>query len=152
MSGGVVAKDELGGWRSLDPELLRANGHSAIGADSDGRTQTPDERPPRAAWDRTQDAALFLLSQVPGLLRFHLQFAVNFVLIAVQAQVVDMRVGLVNLADAFAGEVSWQALLPEEMTSFHLALGLRGRSVTETDAVEVQGLAQLGERFGFVGA
>ena len=142
---------QLGGGRSLDPEELGSDGHTAIRTDFDRSAHAPDEGPPRAARDGTQDAAFLLLSTVPGLLGFHLEFAVNFVLVAMAAQVLDMGVGLVNVSDLFTGEVSGQALLPEEVTAFDFALGLWGWGVTEADAVEVQGLAELGQGLRVMG-
>ena len=57
-------------------------------------------------------------------------------------------VGLVNVGDLFTGEVSGQAFLPEEVTAFDFAFGLRGWGVTKADAVEVQSLTQLGQSVG----
>ena len=136
---------ELSGGRRLDPEELGADGHTAIRADFDGRALAPDEGPPGAARDGTQDAAFLFMSTVPGLLGFHLKFAVSFVLVAMEAQVLDMGVGLIDVRDLFTGEVSGQALLPEKVTAFDFALGLWGWGVTEADAIEVQGLAELGQ-------
>ena len=146
-----MTEDQLRGGRSLDPEELGADGHAAIGADFDGRAHAPDEGPPGAARDGTQDAAFLLVSPVPGLLGFHLEFAVNFVLVPMEAQGLDMGIGLVDVRDLFTGEVSGQALLPEEVTAFDFALGLWGWRVTETDAVEVQGLAELGQGMRVMG-
>lgn len=151
MPGGVVTEDELGGGSGLDAEELRAYRHAPIRADFDGGAHTPDEGPPGATRDGAQDAALLFLSQVPSVLRFHLEFTVNLVPVAMEAQVLDMRVGLVDVGDLFAGEVSGQALLPEEVAAFDFAFGLRGWSVAETDAIEMQGPAQLGQGLGVMG-
>lgn len=147
----MVTEYEPSGGRSLDPEELGADGHTAIRADFDGRALAPDEGPPGAARDGTQDAAFLLLSTVPGLLGFHLKFAVSFVLVAMAAQVLDMGVGLIDVRDLFTGEVSGQALLPEKVTAFDFALGLWGWGVTEADAIEVQGLAELGQGIRVMG-
>ena len=69
----------------------------------------------------------------------------NLVLVAMSALVLAMGVGLIDVGDLFTGEVSGQALLPEEVTAFDFALGLWGWGVAEADAIEVQGLAQLGQ-------
>lgn len=136
---------ELRGGRCLDSEELGADGHTAIRADFDGSALAPDEGPPGAARNGTQDAAFLLLSAIPGLLGFHLKFAVYFVLVTMQAQVLDMGVGLIDIDDLFTGKVSGQALLPEKVTTFDFALSLWGWGVTEADAIEVQGLAELGQ-------
>lgn len=140
-----MTEDQLGGGWRLDPEELGADGHTAIRTDFDGSALAPDERPPGTARDGTQDAAFLPLSTVPGLLGFHLKFAVNLVLVAMPAQVLDMGVGLIDVGDLFTGKVRGQALLPEKVTAFDFALGLWGWSVTEADAIEVQGLAKLGQ-------
>ena len=106
MPRGVVTKDQLGSGSGLDAEELSADRHAPIRADLDGSAEAPDERPPSAARDRTQNAAFLLLSQAPSPLGFHLEFAVNFVLVAMPAQVLDMGVGLIDVGDLFTGEVS----------------------------------------------
>src|ERR1019366_5304813 len=106
MPRGVVTEDQLGSGSGLDAEELSADRHTPIRADLDGSAEAPDERPPSAARDRTQNAAFLLLSQVPSPLGFHLEFAVNFVLVAMPAQVLDMGVGLIDVGDRFTGEVS----------------------------------------------
>lgn len=151
MTGRVVAEDELGGGRGLDTEELSADRHASIGADFDRGPHAPDEGPPVTARDGTQDAAFLLLGQIPGALRFHVQFPVNLVLVAMKAQVPDVKVGLVDVGDLFTGEVSGQALLPEEVAAFDFAFGLRGWGIAETDAIEVQCLAQLGQGMGIMG-
>ena len=146
-----MTEDQLGAGTGLDAEVLGADGHAAVRADSDGSAHTPNERPPGAARDGTEDAPFLLLSQVPRLLGFHFEFPVDFVFVAMKPQVVDMGVGLIDVGDVFTGEVSGQALLPEEVTPFDFTFGLWGWSVTEADAVEVQSLAQLGEGLGLMG-
>ena len=108
---------QFGAGRRLDSEELGTSGHTALRADFDGSALTPDKGPPGAARNGTQDAAFPPLSAVPGLLGFHLKLAVNLVLVAMQAQVLDMEVGLINVRDLFTGKVSGQALLPEEVTA-----------------------------------
>jgi hypothetical protein len=85
------------------------------------------------------------LSQLPSLLSFHPKFKLDFVLVAMEAKVLDMRISLLDIGDAFTGEAGGQALLPEEVTAFDFAFGLRGWRVAKADAVEVQSLAQLGQ-------
>src|ERR1039457_5108743 len=101
----MVTEYEPSGGRSLDPEELGADGHTAIRADFDGSALAPDEGPPGAARDGTQDAAFLLLSTVPGLLGFHLKFAVSFVSVAMAAQVLDMGVGLKPRSEEHTSEL-----------------------------------------------
>jgi len=140
-----MAEDEFGAGSSHYAQELRADGNAAVSGDLDGRTHAPDEGPPGAARNRAEGGAVFFLSQPPGLLRFHAKFAVDFMLVAMEAKVLDMGVGLIEVGDVFAGEVGGQTLLPEEVTAFDFAFGLRGRGVAETGAVEVQSLTQLGQ-------
>lgn len=65
--------------------------------------------------------------------------------VAMEAQGLDVRIGLIEVGDGFAGEVGGQALLPELVFALDLAFGLGGGSVTEGDAVEMQGPAELGQ-------
>ncbi len=106
VSGGVMTDNELCTGRDFYRHLLGPNWHPALRADANRSAQAPDKGPPRAGWDRPQDSAFLFFGQIAGLLRFHLQFAVKFVLITVQAQVADMGVGLVHVEDVLAGEVS----------------------------------------------
>ena len=101
-----MTENQFGGGRSLDAQELGSDGHASIRADPDGRVQAPNERPPGAAWNGTQDVALVPLGQIPSLLGFHLELAVNFVLVSVKAQILDMVVSLVDVGDLFTGEVS----------------------------------------------
>ena len=105
MPGGMVTEDQLGRGSGLDAEdqgkidaaMIELDGTSA---------QAPDERPPGAVGGGTQNAAVLFLSQVPSSLGFHVEFAVNFVLVAMAAQLLDMGVGLIDVGDLFTGEVS----------------------------------------------
>lgn len=63
----------------------------------------------------------------------------------------DVRIGLVEVGDLFAGKVGRETILPKEMSAFDFAFGLRGGSVAKGDAVEVQGAAQLGQSLWGVG-
>jgi hypothetical protein len=74
------------------------------------------------------------------------EFTMGLVGIAMEAQGVDVRVGYLDVDDALAGEIGGQALLPELVFAFDFALGLRGRSVKETNVVEAECGAELGQR------
>jgi len=102
----VVTEDEPRGGRSLHAKELGTDGHPTIRADPNGNAAAPNEGPPGTARDGTQDAAFVPLSPVPGLLGFHLKFAVEFVLVAMEAQVVNVWVGLVDVGNLFTGKVS----------------------------------------------
>ena len=141
----VEAEDSFGTRSRLDAEELGTDRHAAIGADLDVGAQAPDKGPPGAIGHRTQNGAVLFEREVPSLLGFHFEFPVDFVLVAMEPQCLDMRVGLVEVGDVFAGEVGGQALLPEEVRAFDFAFGLRGGSLAEGNAIEVKGSAQLGE-------
>ena len=100
-----MTENQPGGGRCLDAEELGADGHATIRANLDGSLDAPDERPPGAAGDGTQNAAFLLLSQSPSPLGFHLELAVNLVVVAMAAQVLDMVVSLIDVGDLLAGEV-----------------------------------------------
>lgn len=150
MSAGVVAQNDFGARCRIEAKTLGADGNSAIGTDLDGSTNAPDKRPPGATRHRTQGGAFFLLCQIPCLERFHLQLPMDLMRIAMLAQVVQVFIGLLDLGDLLAGEVSGKSLLPELMTSFDLPFGAGRGSVTEADAIKSKRPAQLSERVGNV--
>jgi hypothetical protein len=145
MAGRVMAEDDFGTWRDMDAEELGADGDAAVGADFDVGALTPHKRPPRALGDWTQNGTFLFEGEVPGLLGLHFEFPVDFVLVAMEAQLMDMGIGLVEVGDLFTGKVSRETILPEEVSALNFAFGLRSGSVAKGDAVEVKGTAQLGE-------
>lgn len=147
----MEAEDDLGFWGDFDAEALGVDGDAAIVAHLDDGALAPDERPPWTARDGTEDGAFFFFGDVPGLLGFHFEFAVEFVLVAMVAQEGEVGVGLGEIGDVFAGEEGGETVLPEVMFAFDLALGLGRGGVAEGDAVEVEGLAELGEGVWDVG-
>src|SRR5258708_1631095 len=64
-----------------------------------------------------------------------------------EAQSVDVGVGLFEFADLFAGEVGGETVFPKLVLAFDFAFGLRRWSIKEANVVELQGRAQLGESF-----
>ena len=145
---GVMTEDESGFWGGLDAEALGADRDAPIVGDFDDGAFTPDEGPPRTAWNGPQHGTLFFFGRVPGLLGFHLEFAMEFVLVAMAAQVGEVEIGLREIGDVFAGEKGGETVLPELVFAFDFAFGLRRGGVAEGDAVEVEGLAELGEGVG----
>ena len=151
MAGRMEAQNHFCPPGMLDAEALWADGNAAVGTDFDGGANTPNIRPPRTSGGWAQDRSLFFLGAVPGLLRGHAQFAVDFVGIAMEAQSVDVRVGGFDLVDVFAGEKGWETALPELVLALDFSLGLRRWGIKEANVVELEGAAQLGERIGIVG-
>jgi len=151
MTAGMVAENSFGSRCGLDAQELGADGDAAIGADLDLGAHAPDKRPPGAVGFGAQHGTFFFEGEVPGFLRGHFKFAVDLVLVAVLTQSLDVRIGLVQVGNLLAGEVSRQALLPIEVASLYLSLGLRRGGEAEGDAVEMEGLTQLGEGFGVMG-
>jgi len=49
---------------------------------------------------------------------------VSFVLVAMETQLVDMGIGLVEVGDLFTGKVSGETILPEEVRALDFAFGL----------------------------
>ena len=75
----------------------------------------------------------------------------NFVGVAMKSQIVDVRVGGLDVGNLFAGEIRWESALPELMLSLHFALGLRRWSIKKTNVVELERPAKLGQRLGILG-
>ena len=150
MSRRVMAEDYFGTWVSLDAYALRADGDAPVGADFDGGAKAPDERPPGTSGDRSQHGAFLLAGEMPGSGGFHFEFAMDLVVVAVETQVLDLGIGLVEVGDLLTGKEGGQALLPKEVTAFDFAFGLRGWGIAEADAIEVESLTQLGQRMGLL--
>ena len=73
------------------------------------------------------------------------QFAMDFMLVGVGQELVEQLVGSGEFGNAVGGQERDKAFLPVVVTAFDFAFGLWGGSVTELDAVEVQGRAELGK-------
>ena len=84
MSAGMSAEDDLGAGRGFDAESLGGDGDAAIVSDLDEGALAPDEGPPGTARDGTEDGAFFFSGGVPSLLGFHLEFAVDLMLVAME--------------------------------------------------------------------
>ena len=145
MAGGMLAQDDLGSWSGLQAQALSADGHTAVGADFNGRANAPDKRPPGTARHRAQEGALFLLGELPGLERSHLEFAMEFMLVVMLTELIEVEVGLLELGDLLTGEVSRPALLPKLVAALDFALGAGAGRVTEVDPVKAQSPSQLRE-------
>ncbi len=151
MAARMEAQHHLGARGTFDPEALGADGNAAIEADLERSADTPNIRPPRAARGWAQDGPLFFLGEFPGLLRGHAQFAMGFVGVAMKSQSVDVWVGSFDLGNLFAGEIGRKPALPELMLALDFSLGLRCRGIQETNVVELERPAQLGQRVGILG-
>ena len=146
----MEAEHYFGARGAFEAEALGANGNPAIGPDLERRADTPDIRPPRAARGWAQHGTLFFFGEFPGALGGHAQFAMGFMGVAVESQRIDVRVGDFDLGDLFAGEIGWQAALPELVLTLDFAFGLWGWGIKETDVIEFKCRAELRERLGIL--
>jgi hypothetical protein len=151
VAGGMEAQDYFCAPGILEAVALGADGHAAIGADFDGGANAPNIRPPRTSGDGAQDRTFFFLGAVPSLLRSHAQFAVGFASVAMKPQRLDVGVGVFDLGDVFAGEIGREPALPELVFTLDFALGLGRWSIKETNVIELEGRAELGQRVGILG-
>jgi len=143
--------DDGGAWRGIDRMALGADRDFAIVAAADAGLLTPDKGPPRASRSGPQDGAFFGAGLSFGGLGCGAKFAMDFVLIGVDQELVEEPIGPFEFEDVIGGEQWREAFLPVVVAAFDFAFGLRGWGVTEFDAVEVEGLAELGEGIGVVG-
>ena len=67
MAGGMEAENHFRAPGMFETIALGADGNTAIGADFDRGTNTPNIRPPRTSGDGAQDGPFFFLGAVPGL-------------------------------------------------------------------------------------
>jgi len=146
----MEAKDHLGLGRSFDAQALGADRHAAVAADLDRGAEAPDVIPPRAAGDGTQDGTFFFAGLIPGPLRGLAQFPMDFMGVAMCPQGVNLRIGHFDFGNLFAGEVGGQPTLPVLVGAFDFAFGLGRGGIEETDVVELERPAQLGQRVGIV--
>ena len=151
MAGGMEAEDHLGARGTFDAKALGANGNATVGADLDGGTNAPNIGPPRAARGGPEDGSFFFAGRVPGLLRGQAQFAMDFVGVAMEAQSVDVGVGGFDIGDVFAGEIGWEAALPELVFALDFSFGLGCGGIKEANVIELERPAQLGEGLGILG-
>ena len=110
---GVEAEEDFGPCGISEADALGADGDTPIGADLDSGAHAPNIRPPRAARRGAQDRTFLQPGQIPGALRGLPEFTVRFLGVVVPPQCVDVRVGVGQFSDLLAGEIGWEALLPE---------------------------------------
>lgn len=130
---------------------LGTNRDFAIVAAADAGLLAPDKGPPRTSRSGPKDGVFFGAGLGFGGLGCGAEFAVDFVLVGVDQELVEQTVGGFEFEDAISGEQWREAFLPVVMAAFDFAFGLRGWGVEEFDAVEVEGGAELGEGVGVVG-
>jgi hypothetical protein len=145
VSIGPQAADEGGARGCANGQALGTDWDLTVVADANLGLETPDKVPPRAGWEGTQNGAFFGKGLNSGSLRGGAQFAMDLIEIDVGQELIQQFIGLFEVADVIGSEQGRQALLPEGMAAFDFAFGLRGGSVKEGDAVEMEGGAQLGE-------
>lgn len=148
--GAEATNDEGTGW-GIDSEAAVGDGDLAIVADADAGLLAPDVGPPRTFGDGAEDGALLGEGFGMGGLRGPAEFAVDFMLVGVGDELVEQLVGSGELGDAFGGQERDQAFLPVVVAAFDFAFGLGRWGVEQFDAVEVEGLTELGEGVGIVG-
>ena len=148
---GMEAKNHLGLRWFFDAEALRADGHTTITADLDGGAYAPHVIPPGTAGCWTQDGAFFFSGLIPGSLRRLAQFAMDFLSVALRPESGDMGIGSCDFGNLFAGEVGRESALPELMFAFDFAFGLGRGGIAETDVIELERPAQLGQGVRIVG-
>ena len=75
----------------------------------------------------------------------------DFMLVGVREELIEQVVGAGEFGDVVGGQERDEAFLPVVVAAFDFAFGLRRGGVAQFDAVEVEGLAELGEGVGVVG-
>jgi hypothetical protein len=134
----VETQHDFGGGRFFDPQALRADRHTPIAAHFEEGAHAPHIIPPRAPRGWPQDGAFFFSGLVPRSLRGLAPFAMDFVGVAIDPRVMDVRIGDCDFGDLLAGEVGREAALPELMVAFAFAFGLGRGGVEEADVIELE--------------
>ena len=148
---GTQAADDGGTRRGVNGVALGPGGDFAVVADADAGLLTPDVRPPGTVGRGADDGLFFGESLLLGLERGLAEFAMDFMLVGVRNELVQEVVGPDQFDDALSGQEGHEAFLPVVVAAFNFAFGLRRWRVEEVDAVEVEGLTELGEGVGVVG-
>jgi len=139
------ATDNGGAWWGINCLSLGADGHLAVITDPDAGLLAPDKRPPGTRRNGSQDGAFLGDGLGAGRVRGGAEFAMDFVLVGVRQQLVQEVVGSDEFADLIGGQKRWEAFLPAVVAALDFAFGLGRGRVKQFDAVEVEGLAELGE-------
>ena len=151
VAGRMETEDDFGAGRFFQAHALRADGYAAIGAGFEDGAEAPNKGPPRATRGLAQDGALGPASAVPSLLRGHAQFAMGFLGVVMEPQLVDVRVGSFDLRDVFAGKIRREAALPELVLALDFPLGLGRWGIQETNVVKFERGPELGQGVGISG-
>jgi len=151
VSVGSEATDDFAAWRGIKGLAQGADGDFAVIVNADASLLAPDIGPPRAGWGGTQDGTVFGQGLSACGAWSGVQFAMDFVLVGMEQELVEQAVGSFQFEDVIGREQWGQAFLPVVMAAFDFALGLGRGGVAEGNAVEVQRGAQLSESIGGVG-
>ena len=143
--------DDGGTWWGLNGLALGADGDFAVVADADAGLLAPDKGPPRAIRDGAQDGTFCGLGLGLGRLWGGAQFAVDFVLVGVDQELVEQPVGAIEFVDVIGGQERRETFLPVIMAALDFAFGLGRWGIEQFDAVEVKRLAEPSEGIGVVG-
>lgn len=132
------------GWPP-DWKTLGTNRDSSVGTDLDVGALAPDVRPPRAAWNWAEDGSSLAERGLGSRVWSHGDLAVSFGAVAMEAEVLEERIGGLRCEDRFGREEAGKAALPVKVESLDFALGLGGVGIAEADSVEVKSRSELGE-------
>ena len=116
--------DDGGTWRGCNGKALGAGGDFAVVADADAGLLAPDKRPPRTSRGGPQDGMFFGECLGLGRLGGGAEFAVDFVLIGVDQELVEQPVGGFEFEDVIGGEQWREAFLPVVVAAFDFAFGV----------------------------
>lgn len=148
---GSEATNDVGAWGSVEGVALVGDRDFAVIADANAGLLAPDVRPPRALGGGADDRAFLGEGLSLGGVGRLAQFAMDFMPVGVGDELIQQLIGPSQFDDALGGQEGDEAFLPVVVAPFDFAFGLGRGGVAQFDAVEVEGLAQLGEGLGVVG-
>ena len=148
---GMDAAGDDGARRLLEAQALGGDGDATVRVDTCLGACAPDVRPPRTSRSGPQDGAFFGEGLGLGRLGGGAQFAVDFVLVGVDQELVEQPVGAFEFVDVIGGQERREAFLPVIMAALDFAFGLGRWGIEQFDAVEVKRLAEPSEGIGVVG-
>ncbi len=148
---GSKATDDNGTGRGLDGTALGTDRDFAVVAYAPSGLLTKDVRPPRAFRGGTEHGTFFLAGLVPSGFGRCANFAMDFMTVGMDKELVEQDIGVFQFDDFFGGEYRRQAILKVMVAAFHFAFGLGSGGKAQGHAVEVESGPKLSESLRGVG-
>ena len=122
---GPQAADNFGAGWGVDGLAQGTDRDHAVIAYTDAGLLAPDIGPPGTGRGGTEDGMVLSQGLIEGGLWGGAQFAMDFVLIGMEPELVEQAVGGFQVQDVISGQDRGQAFLPVVVAAFDFAFGVR---------------------------